>query len=252
MRTVFSLCAFVSSLCTLLYGQTVALTLGGGSTAPGASVSLPLSISNGGVSTAAVQWTLSYSPTDFSSGTVNVGPVTTSLNKNLTCNSPAAGRYDCVLWALDENALSDGVLAYLNLTTANTVSASPAIMLINSLASSPAAQAVSVTATGATLSTGLTVTGLSCSPRNLVAPGSTSCSVTLSGAAPPGDAVVSLGYTQDTSATVSAPTSVTVPSGATSAVFSVDITGASRDSTLQIDASLNGSTVSSSVRIRSH
>lgn len=39
-------------------------------------LSLPLSISNGGVSTAAVQWTFSYSPTDFSSGTFNVGPVT--------------------------------------------------------------------------------------------------------------------------------------------------------------------------------
>ena len=252
MRAVCSWCAFLSSLCTLVYGQGVALTLGGGSTAPGASVSLPLSISNGGVSTAAVQWTLSYSPTDFSSGTVDVGPVTTSLHKNLTCNSPAAGRYDCVLWALDENALSDGVLASLNLTAANTVSASPAITLTNSVASSPAAQPVSVTATGATLSTGFTVTGLSCSPKNLVAPGSTSCSVTLSGAAPPGNAVVSLGYTQNTSATVSAPVSVTVPSGATSAVFKVDITGATGNSTLDIAASLNGSTASFSLRIRFH
>lgn len=252
MRTVFFWCAFLSGLCTLLYGQTVALTLGGGSTAPGASVSLPLSISNGGVSTAAVQWTFSYSPTDFSSGTVSVGPVTTSLNKNLTCNSPVAGRYDCILWALDENALSDGVLASLNLTTANTVSASPAIMLINSLASSPAAQPVSVTATGVTLSTGLTVTGLSCSPRNLVAPGSTSCTVALSGAAPPGNAAVSLGYTQSTSAMVSAPTSVTVPSGAASAVFSIDITGATSNSALEIAAGLNGSSASFSLRIRSH
>ena len=190
----------------------------------------------------------------FSTGTVDAGSVTTSLNKTLTCNSPAAGRFDCVLWALDANALTDGVLATLNLTTANTVSASPAIAVTNSVAASPASQPISVTATGATLTTGLTVTvtDLSCSPRNIVAPGSISCTVTLSGAAPAGDAVVSLGYAQNSSVTVSAPASVTVSAGANSATFGVNITGATSGSTLQIAASLNSSSASFSVRIRSH
>lgn len=251
MRFVSCLFAVCSLLlfCTLIYGQSVALTLSSGSVSPGGSVSLPLSIANGGVATAAVQWTISYSPTDFSSGNVAAGPVASSLKKNLSCNSPAAGRYDCILWALDANALTDGALAVVNLTAANTVSGSPAVALTNSVAAAPDAQPIPVTATGATLTSGPTVTNISCSPSTVVAPGSTSCTVTLSGAAPAAGAAVSLGYGQNSSVAVSAPPSVTVPAGATSATFTLGITGASSNSAVQIAATLNGSSASFSLQV---
>jgi len=243
----FALYGFLLTFCTMARAQGVSLTLGSGSVAPGGSVSLPLSISNGGVSTAAVQWSLSYSPADFSSATVSAGPVASSLKKNLTCNTRVAGRYDCVLWALDANALTNGVLAVVNLTAASTMSGSPAIALTNSGAASPGAQPIPVTATGTTLAP--SVTNLSCSPSTVVAPGSASCTVTLSGAAPAGGASVSLGYGQNSSVAVSAPPSVTVPAGASSGTFTLGITGAATNSSVQVAATFNNSSASFSLQV---
>src|SRR5581483_3371406 len=143
---LFTVCAVLLAFFPIAFAQPVTLALGGGSVSPGSSVALPLSIANGGNVTSGVEWTLTYSPSDFSAGSISAASVETSSNKQLTCNNPTPGHFNCMAWGLNATGLSDGVLAVVNLTAAATVSGNAAIALSNSLAASPNAQPISVTA----------------------------------------------------------------------------------------------------------
>jgi hypothetical protein len=87
--------------------------------------------------------------------------------------------------------------------------------------------------------TGPTASALTLKPTSVTAGGTSQGTVTLSGPAPAGGAAVSLG-SSNTAATV--PPSVTVPAGATSAVFTVTTGSVSGATTITITASFGGTT----------
>ncbi len=92
-----------------------------------------------------------------------------------------------------------------------------------------------------------TPTGLTVNPATVVGGRTSTATVTLSGAAPPGNAVVALA--SGDSSTVSVPATVTVPAGATSASFVVSTKRVKHTKTVSIRASYNGVSVSATLTV---
>src|SRR5581483_8051725 len=91
-----------------------------------------------------------------------------------------------------------------------------------------------------------TVSSLSCNPSSVTTPGSTNCTVTLSGAAPSGGTSVAL-TGQNTNLTV--PSSVMVAGGASSANFTGTAAKVTSNQTVTITATLNGSSQTASLTL---
>ena len=151
----------------------------------------------------------SLNPTSVPGGTASIGTVT------LTAAAPPGG-------------------AEVQLTSSNWVVATvPARVIVPAgttsadftVSTSPVTASTSVTITAANYSARLTVTptttlsSLNVAPASVIGGGTSTGTVTLSGAAPAGGAVVPLASSNTAIATV--PTSVTVAAGATSATFTV-------------------------------
>jgi uncharacterized repeat protein (TIGR03803 family) len=92
-----------------------------------------------------------------------------------------------------------------------------------------------------------TVTGLTLNPVNVVGGKSSAGTITLSGPAPSGNAVVTL--SSSNSSVVAVPATVTVPAGATSASFTVSTKRVKSTQTVSIKASYNGGSVSATLTI---
>ena len=173
--------SFLLTSCAL--AQEVALSVSSGSGSPGGTVNLSITQSGTGSTTAAVQWTLGYSPVDFTSATVSVGPAGTAAGKQLFCSS-TAGTSTCVLWGVNANALSDGVVATVALTlSASTVNTSSSIQLTNGVAAALDGTAIAASTTGNTVSITQPLFTWSISGTISPSAGGSGATVTLSGAA---------------------------------------------------------------------
>ena len=259
---MWALCLKPSAVCAaslitfalVASGQTATLSLSSTSGATGSTVSMPLAFASNGAQAAGIQWAFSYAAADFSNVSVAAGPSASTAGKTVTCNSPSSGQYICLISGLNANTIPDGTIATANFTVSGTTSStSSAIQVLNTSATSGSGSVIASAASGATITINNTqsstsLAGLSCNPSSLTAPGSSQCTVSLSGPAPSGGAAVSIGVTS-TAATVSAPSSVTVPAGAASAQFGVQITAATALTSVQISASLNSRTLTSTINV---
>src|SRR5437879_3827630 len=117
--------AFASTLCCFAQ-SSVTLALSSGSGSPGSIVMLNMS-SNGTSQAAALEWTLIYSPADFSSIAVGAAPIAIAANKSVSCDNSVPGISNCVLWGLNATTVPNGVIASVSLglssATTNTSSA---------------------------------------------------------------------------------------------------------------------------------
>ena len=136
---------------SLAVGQ-VALSLSSGTATPGNPVVLNLSLNApSGNQPAGLQWTLAYSTTDFSAISVAAGSAATAAGKTLSCNN-VSGSTTCLIWGLNSNTISSGVVATVTLTvSASTLQTSSIVQVLNSVASSASGVAISSTASGATV-----------------------------------------------------------------------------------------------------
>jgi len=166
------------------FAQGVALSLSSGSGNPGSTVVLNLSVSSTSSQPAALEWTISYSTTDFSSVSVSAGAAATAASKSISCNSTAGSR-KCIAWGLNSKAISNGVLAKVSLTiSGSTKNPSSAVSLSNGLSASstlPTSNSIATSTTGAAVtivqSQGLTISGTISPSTN-----GSGTTVTLSGA----------------------------------------------------------------------
>jgi uncharacterized protein (TIGR03437 family) len=90
------------------------------------------------------------------------------------------------------------------------------------------------------------ISSLTCNPTSLGSNASSTCTVTLSQAAPAGGSAVTL---SDNSTVLTVPASVTVAAAATSATFSVTTTAVSSNQSATITASYNGSSANATVNL---
>ena len=228
------------------HAQTASLSLSPASGTPGSTINLPLAYASNGAQASGLQWSFTFSPSDFSGVSVAAGPSASGAGKAITCNAPSSGQYICLVSGLNANAIADGTLAVATFTVSNTTtSTSSAIRLVSPVAVSGSGTAIAATGSGTTVTINPTsvspsLSALSCSPTTVTAPGPSQCTVALSGPAPSA-ATVSIGWTS-TAATVLAPSSVTVGAGATSAGFTVQISSATASTSVQVTASLSSVT----------
>jgi len=113
-RTAVFLCV-IAGITNRAAAQTPSLSLSGGSGAPGATVTLSVSLnSNGGTQPVSVQWDFNYSPTILSpaSGTYfATGAAASAAGKSASCNNISAGDVRCLVAGINTTAIGNGVVA---------------------------------------------------------------------------------------------------------------------------------------------
>ena len=111
----------------------VVVALGSGTTLPGGSVTLPLSITiPSGTSPTAVQWTFSYSSIDVSGVSVAVSSTASALGKSVSCRS-TTGSTTCVLYGLDRRVLSAGTIANASIAVSAATLATGTSLAVNNV-----------------------------------------------------------------------------------------------------------------------
>src|ERR1700737_585861 len=88
IKLILAITGFFAILIRPAYSQSVTLTTGSGSGAPGSTVNIGISAANsGGAQPAGLQWTLSYSAADISSVAITADSAATSAGKSASCSS---------------------------------------------------------------------------------------------------------------------------------------------------------------------
>ena len=208
------------------------LSLSSGTASASGAVSLNLSFSSSGPAIATLQWTLNFPAASVPTLTAAAGPALTAAGKSLSCTR-GAGSYTCIAYGLNAIAIGNGVVAVISATA----SQSAPVTVTNYIAANPAGDFQAITATGGTItvpSPTAVLSSLSCNPTSLTGPGSSTCTVALSGAA---TAATAVSLSSNNTAVV-VPQSVTVASGSTSAQFSA-VSSSSLAATVTLTATLN-------------
>jgi len=218
--------------------QTDTLALSSAVASPGSTVSLNLSVTSpAGSEPAGIEWTLAYSPSDITAVSAIPGASANAAVKFISC-APAAGSYTCLLTGLDTTVMQNGVAAIVNVTLAPATTATT-ITVKNAMGVSPAGSAITMAATGGTITTSspLVVTLLSCNPGTVNSGASSACTATLNQAAPTGGASVALASNNPA---LGVPSAVTVAAGAAAATFTATAGTVTTSQTAAITAALNG------------
>jgi len=149
----------------LAQGDT--LSLSPGPVTGSRMISLNVSLqSSGGQQPAGVQWTLGYSPVDFTAIQVTSGPSAIAAGKSVYC-AGTAGALNCVVVGVNSRTIPDGVLAVVSLTVSSTTSHTTSFVeLENAMAASPTGIAIPISAAG-TAATLKPAPGLSASIESL-------------------------------------------------------------------------------------
>jgi hypothetical protein len=222
--------------------QQATLALGSGNAAQGGSANLGLTMTtSGGEQPASVQWTMTYPAQDIASVNVTAGTSDAAAGKSISCSS-TPGSTICVTYGMNSTVIADGNLANATFVVApGAPDLSAAIQVTGVSISSPAGLAVPGAANGGAIAIARvaapTVSGLSCNPATVTAPGTASCTVTLSGATSTALAV-GLG---SGNAAVTVPASVTVAASASSAIFTANVGSISASQTAKLTASSGAS-----------
>ncbi len=197
---------------------------------------------------AATGGTITALPLGVASLSCNPGTVTSSASTTCTVGLNQVVVAGATVTLSDNNAL----LAIPSIVTVPAGASS--VSFIGTAGVLPANQSATITATlnGTLQSITLTlvaqtlVSALACNPTSVNSGASTSCTVTLSQAAPSGGSTVALS-SNNTALPVSA--SVTVPANSTSAAFSATVGAIATNQSATVTASLSGSSQTTTVNL---
>ncbi len=214
-RNILLTTAILLGLQTAAFGQSVVLSVGSASGTAGGTVTVPITLaSSGGAQTAGLQWTFNFS-SDITGVTVVAGASTTNAGKSLSCSGN-----NCLVAGFNSTTIADGTVASATFQIAANPSSNPiSIQLTTIVATTAGGTSITSSGGGGSISLPGATTALSsltCTSSTINTPGSTSCSVTLSGAASASGFAVSL---SSNNASLTVPASVTVASGQTSNSF---------------------------------
>jgi len=223
--------------------QSASLSLSGGSGAPGATVTLDVSLNpTTGTPPVSVQWDLTYSTSDLSlvTGTYDAnGTAGTAAGKVVDCNIISAGDVRCIVSGINTTSIGNGVLATLTFQIASgTTDTSTAVSLVSPAASDGNANALSITGTGATVTINQpavpVLSSLNCSPASVTPPATSTCTVSLSSAA---SSTTTINLSSGAAA-ATVPASVNITSGLSSTTFTVTTKAVSSSTPAEITAKL--------------
>src|ERR1017187_3661289 len=212
---LIKLAILLASSGNILHAQS-SLVLSSGSTVPGGSAALNLSLASPvGSEPASMQWTFSYPSASITSFTVVAGPALTAVTKSITCNGNSSA-YMCIAYGMNSTAIQNGVVATVTLTLA-AGARSTVIGMANALSASAAGTSLAVVAAGGTINVAspITLSRIACTPTTLASGQASLCTVALSAAATSA-VVVTL---SSSAVALTVPASVTIPAGAINATF---------------------------------
>jgi len=182
---------------------------------PGGNAALGLTLTVSGTAPAGLEWKIVYSSAQISGISITPGAAAATAGKTLSCSSNS-GMSNCILTGLNTNTIGSGVVAFLNVTVApGTTTAS--IQISNTIGVDAGGNGLSVTSAGGGTISVPSLLPVTCSPAALSAGATSTCSVTLTQAAPAGGSAVTLASNNPL---LTVPASVMVPVGATTATFS--------------------------------
>lgn len=221
--------------------QTAALSLSGASGAPGATVTLDVSLASvSGTPPDSIQWDLNYSTSDLSlvTGTYDgTGAAASGAGKSADCNIISAGDVRCIVFGTNSSAIGAGVLATLTFKIASgTTSTSTVVSVISAMASDGNANALNTTDSNATVTIDqpAVLSAVSCNPTTVLPPAQSTCTVSLGS-----DASSSTTVNLSSSASAAAvPPSVNIASGSSSTTFTVNSSTVSTITTAIITAKI--------------
>ncbi len=112
VRAALTTVLFVVGFAALpVSAQQATLTLDSATTSPGGSVNLNVSLATtGGAQPAGLQWTMNYPVSDIGTVSVVAGASANAAGKTVTCANNN-GSTICVLFGVNTNTVSDGVVA---------------------------------------------------------------------------------------------------------------------------------------------
>ncbi len=218
----------MASLCLPLFvvclNAQVVTSVGSGSGTAGTSVTLNIGISTSGSDQpSALQWIMSYPSADVTGVSIAAAGGATGSGKSLAC-TPSAQNITCVLYGVNQNAVPSGTIATATVQLAANPPDSVVPLQISSTVVSDA-DGEPIASSGAvgniTVTAALPQVGLMCTPTSINTPGTASCSVSLSSAAPAGFQV----QIASNNAALTAPASVSFAAGSSSASFTATAAG---------------------------
>jgi hypothetical protein len=232
--------------------------------APGTTTATFSVTTNGVATSTAVTISATYNGAQNATLTVNpVNPAALS-SVALSPSNPIGGATSTGTVTLTGAAPPSGIVVALtsnNITVAtvpaNVTVAAGATTATFTISTTPVAAnttaSISATYNSVTKSANLTVravtpSSLALSPTNPIGGVTSAATVTLSGAAPSGGAVVTL--TSSNTAIATVPASLTISAGATTATFTVSTIAVAANTTSTISAALNGTTKSATLTVR--
>jgi hypothetical protein len=188
-----------------------------------------------------VEWTLNYPGADFSSATVQAGPVASAANKSVTCDM-TLGSATCILWGGNNTAMTNGVAATIALViSSSTLDTSSQIQVSSPIAASSDAFPFASTATGGTVTIlqPAALDGFSCTPVSLSPPAVATCTLQLTTGAPVAGASIGLSTSLPD---VNMPAALSIPATLTSGSFTVTPLTVSSPASITLTASYLGVT----------
>jgi uncharacterized protein (TIGR03437 family) len=221
------------------------LALSSSSTAAGGVFSLDLTLSSSNApSAASIQWTFTY-PSNIASLSVSSGASLMGAGKSLSCAVISAGLgLKCIASGQNKSVIQNGVIAKVSAVASGSSPVS--VNVTSGVASTSDGNSISVTSTGGVVSPTITVASLVCNPASLLPGAVAVCTVTLTGQAGTGGAIVSLAATG--SVTLAAK-SLAIAAGSNTATFTATAGQFTSDQSATVTASLNGSTANATIAL---
>ena len=217
------------------FAQSVTLSLGSTTGTAGGTVALPINLTSaGGAQTSGLQWTFSFS-SDITLVSVVASASTTAAGKSLSCSGN-----NCLIVGFNSTVIPDGTVATATFQISGQPSSNPiSIQLTGVVASS--AGGTSIPSSGGTgtitLPVAVSLGTLTCTSLTINTPGSTPCTVSLTGTAPAGGFPVSL---SSNNVNLTLPSSVTVAAGQTSNSFTATAAQVSANQSGVVTATAGG------------
>ncbi len=208
-------------------------------------MAIPISLTSaGGAQPAGLQFSLSYN-SDITAVAVTIGNAGSGAQKSLSCSSNT-----CLIYGVNQTAIASGTVATATFQVAAQPSTSNIpIQLIGVVAVDANTNAIPATGTPGTVTVVPlpVMTGLSCLAGTLLTPASTTCTLSLSSAAPAGGISIAL---VSNNPSLSIPANVTVAAGQITASFNATAAAVSGNQTATVTASFGGSTVNTTISLQ--
>ena len=225
--------------------QTSSLSISSAEVDPNATAILEVGLNVSGTAPAGLEFAITWSPALISGISIAPGPAAIAAVKTLSCAS-GSGAVSCMLTGLNTNPIGSGVVAWLNATVVpgiTTASIQPATSI-----------GVDSGGNGLTMASGVggtiivsSLLPLTCSPAALNAGTISTCTVTLTQAAPTGGSSVTVA-SNNTLLTV--PSLVTVPAGASTATFAASAAASiANNQTATLTATFGGSSKTAAITL---